>query len=108
MDGSDQLGSVVTLGIGLAVGLMLFLLIAWLVRAIWRWMIGEGRQVDRGREQEPKFDPVKPIGPSGVSASDLFVIRSNLNAVARQIEDLERRLRLEPARRSKEMAASRD
>ncbi|MEE1610939.1 hypothetical protein [Microvirga sp. CF3016] len=108
MDGSDQLGSVVTLGIGFAAGLMLFLLIAWLIRAIWRWMIGEGRQIDHGRKQEPKFDPVKPISPSGVSASDLFVVRSNLNAVARQIEDLERRLRLEPSRGSREMAASRD
>jgi hypothetical protein len=108
MDGSDQLGSVVTLGIVFAAGLMVFLLVAWLVRAIWRWMIGESRRTDHGRKQEPEFDPVKPISPSGVSASDLFVVRSNLNAVARQIEDLERRLRLEPSRASKEMAASRD
>jgi hypothetical protein len=108
MDGANQLGSVVTLGIILAVGLMLFFLCAWLVRGIWRWMTGGGRQARDTQKQEPRFDPIKPINISGVSAADLFVVRSNLNAVARQIEDLERRLRLDPSARAKQEASSRN
>ncbi|WP_262268287.1 MULTISPECIES: hypothetical protein [Microvirga] len=108
MDGSDQLGSAVTLGIVLAVGVALVLLLVGLVRAVWRWMIGGTRSAKGARKQEPRLDPVEPIGPAGVTASDLFVVRSNLNAIARQVEDLERRLRLEGAGSAKDMAATRD
>ncbi|MBQ0823834.1 hypothetical protein HPT29_015645 [Microvirga terrae] len=108
MDGSDQLGSAVTLGIVLAVGVVLVLLLIWLVRAVWRWMMGDTRSAKKAQKQEPVADPVKPIGSAGVTASDLFVVRSNLNAIARQVEDLERRLRLEGGARTKEMAATRD
>jgi flagellar biosynthesis/type III secretory pathway M-ring protein FliF/YscJ len=100
MDGIDQLGSAVTLGIVLAVGIVVFFLAAWLIRAVWRWMTG-GSPKRRDQRQEPKFELAQPTNASGVSASDLFVIRSNLNAVARQVEDLERRLRLSSNERGK-------
>jgi len=93
MVGSDQLGSAVTLGVVLAIGLILFFLVAWLVLAIGRWIAGSGSKPKK-QDDEPKLDLKSAIGSSGVSASDLFVIRSNLNAVARQVEDLERKLRL--------------
>ena len=106
MDGSDQLGSAVMLGIVFAVGLVLFFLAAWLVRAVWRWMTGSGsKPKDQGRE--PELGLSQSIGATGVSASDLFVIRSNLNAVARQVEDLERRLRLAPSDHAKAIETSR-
>jgi hypothetical protein len=104
MGGSDQLGSAVTLGLVLAVGLILFSLVAWLVLAIWRWVAGSG---SKPKDGEPKFDLTPAIGASGVSASDLFVIRSNLNAVARQVEDLERRLRLASHDHAKAVETSR-
>jgi predicted RND superfamily exporter protein len=104
MDASDQLGSAVLLGIVLAVGLVLFFLAAWLVRVAWRWMV-EGSSQRTEQKQEPKPEVAQP---SGVSASDLFVIRSNLNAVARQVEDLERRLRLERPGRATELVSPRD
>jgi hypothetical protein len=107
MDGSDQISSAVMLGAVLAVGLALFFLLIWLVRGVWRWMTGGGQQTRSAQDQEPKFDSAKPINGSAVSASDLFVVRSNLNAVARQLEDLERKLRLEPSGHA-EMASSRD
>jgi len=71
-------------------------------------MIGGSRQTRNASKQEPQFDPIKPINTSGVSAADLFVVRSNLNAVARQVEDLERRLRLQPLAGARETASSRD
>ncbi len=100
MDGSDQLGSAVTLGIVGAVGLGVFLLVAWLLRAAWRWMTGSGSK-PKVERQEPKLELAQPSSASGVTASDLFVIRSNLNAVARQVEDLERRHRLGSSEREK-------
>jgi len=106
MGGSDQLGSAVTLGLVLAVGLILFSLVAWLVLAIWRWVAGNGSKPKK-QEGEPKLDLTPAIGASGVSASDLFVIRSNLNAVARQVEDLERRLRLASHDHAKAVETSR-
>jgi hypothetical protein len=104
MDGSDQLGSAVTTGIVLAVGLMLFLLLAWLARAVWRWVTGGGSN-PKAQRKELKLELGRSLGEVGVSASDLFVIRSNLNAVARQVEDLERRLRLETSSRAKNLTA---
>ena len=41
------------------------------------------------REQGSRLSDTGPV-----SAADLYVIRSNLNAVSRQVEDLERKLRL--------------
>jgi hypothetical protein len=98
MDGIDQPGSAVTLGIVLAVGIGVFFLAVWLIRAVWRWMTG-GSPKRRDLRQETKLELAQPTNASGVSASDLFVIRSNLNAVARQVEDLERRLRLSSSER---------
>jgi hypothetical protein len=107
MDWSDQLGSVVTLGIVLAIGLVLFFLAACLIRAVWRWMIGSGSK-HTDQRPEPGLELLQSIDASGVSASDLFIIRSNLNAVARQVEDLERRLRLERSGRAKELVSACD
>jgi hypothetical protein len=101
-DVSDQLGSAVTLGIVVAVGPGVFFLVALLLRAVWRWITGSRRK-PKAEMQEPKLELAQPTSASGVSASDLFVIRSNLNAVARHVEDLERRLRL--SSRDREMVA---
>ncbi|MBA1156721.1 hypothetical protein [Microvirga mediterraneensis] len=106
MGGSDQLGAAVTLGIVLAVGLLLFVLVALIVRAIWRWIAGSGSK-PKNQGDEPMLDVKPAIGTSGVSASDLFVIRTNLNAVARQVEDLERRLRLASGDQVKAVESSR-
>ena len=106
MDGSDQLGSAVMLGVVFVVGLILLFLAAWLIRAVWRWMIG-GRSKPKGQGREPELGLSQSIGGTGVSASDLFVIRSNLNAVARQVEDLERRLRLASSDHAKVVETSR-
>jgi hypothetical protein len=106
MDGSDQLGSAVTLGIVVAVGIGVFCLVAWLLRAVWRWMTGS-RSTPKAERQKPKLELAQPTSASGVTASDLFVIRSNLNAVARQVEDLERRLRLGSSDREKVTEMSR-
>jgi hypothetical protein len=98
MDVSDQLGSAVTLGIVVAVGLGVFFLVALLLRAVWRWITGSRRK-PKAEMQEPEL--AQPTSASGVSASDLFIISSNLNAVARHVEDLERRLRLSSRDREK-------
>jgi hypothetical protein len=108
MEGSGQYSSAVVLGIVLAVGLILFFLAVLLGRAVWRWITGTGRQSRLNQKQEPKLEAPEQINATGVSASDLFVIRSNLNAVTRQIEDLERRLRLKQSGIVRELASTRD
>ena len=108
MEGGDQYSSAVVLGVVLAVGLILFFLIVLLGRAVWRWLTGSGKQSRLKAKQEPKLEAPKQLNPTGILASDLFVIRTNLNAVSRQIEDLERSLRLEQASSVKEQASTRD
>ena len=106
MGGGDQLGAAVTLGLVLAVGLLLFVLVAWLFRAAWRWIAGSSSK-PKNQQDQPALDLKPAISASGVSASDLFVIRTNLNAVARQVEDLERRLRLGSSDQAKTVETSR-
>jgi hypothetical protein len=60
----------------------------WLV---WRWMVG-GKQAAPTPPHAPRQEVM--VGDPVVTASDLFAIRSNLGAVARQLEDLEQKLRL--------------
>jgi hypothetical protein len=91
----DQLAAVGVLGVALALGLGLLVLLVLLVRQVWRWVTGarpQNSQVHRGpSKREPGSETA--AFPSAI-ASDLFTIRSNLAAVSRQIEDLERKLRL--------------
>jgi hypothetical protein len=88
----NHLSSAVMLGIVLVVGLLMCLILFWLVRSTWRWIVGSDQRNRTDPRQELEFGSTQPVSATGISASDLFVIRSNLNAVARQIEDLERRL----------------
>jgi 5-bromo-4-chloroindolyl phosphate hydrolysis protein len=108
MDLGDQYSSAVMLGVVLAVGLILFFTVVLLGRAVWRWITGSGKQSRQEQKQELRHEGAQQINPIGLSAADLFVIRSNLNAVARQIEDLERRLRLEQPHTVRELASTRD
>ncbi len=93
MDETFQLGSAVVISIVIAIGLIFFFVFMWVVRVVWRWMTGSSSKA-RDQRQEPKFALAQTSGASGVSASDLFVIRSNLNPVPPQDEHLEPRLRL--------------
>jgi hypothetical protein len=72
----------------LALGVLLALL--RLVRSVGRWVFGGSRPP---AVPLPAAGPAAPFDPA-VTAADLVAIRSNLGAVSRQIEDLERRLRL--------------
>ncbi|MCB5175912.1 MULTISPECIES: hypothetical protein [Microvirga] len=79
----------------LALGLGLLFLIVLLGRKLWAWMTGARRPA----RDEPPSNPAPAAAGDGayapsLLASDLYAIRSNLNAVSRQIEDLERKLRL--------------
>lgn len=89
--GEDQLTAIAVLGIALALGGGLFVLVAALVKRIWAWMVGSRPHAPK----EGRAPGTEPVSGSvlGVTASDLFVVRSNLNAVSRQVEDLERKLR---------------
>jgi hypothetical protein len=108
MEMGDHLSSAMTLGIALPVGLLSCLMLFWFVRSTWRWIVGKDQGSTSDQWREPEKASGQPLSASGVSASDLFVIRSNLNAVARQIEDLERRLRFEQSHKVKELASTRD
>jgi hypothetical protein len=78
------------LGIAAAFGLGTLILTLSLVRALIRWAVGASGST-RAAGHEPVSSTV--LVPHPVSGSDLFAVRSNLDAVSRQLEDLERKLR---------------
>jgi hypothetical protein len=91
--GWDQMVAVALLTIAAAVGIGTLLLALSLIRALIRWIVGAGVSNDAALKE--------PVGSSAllshpVSASDLFAVRSNLDAVSRQLEDLEKKLRRAP------------
>jgi membrane protein implicated in regulation of membrane protease activity len=92
---AGQLIAISLMGVALAFGISLFYLLVLLAKWTWRWVAGT-----RPQSQQPQTrTPQQELGSEAayaapVSASDLYVIRSNLDAVARQIEDLERKLKL--------------
>jgi hypothetical protein len=81
---------------GIALVIVLTLAIVGFARALWRWIAG-GPPEKSVPAPVPASEAAKLDGT--VTASDLFAVRSNLNAVARQLEDLEIKLRLHAPRR---------
>jgi hypothetical protein len=91
--GWDQMVAVALLTIAAAVGIGTLMLVVSLIRALIRWIVGASVSNDVAL--------LEPVGSSAllshpVSASDLFAVRSNLDAVSRQLEDLEKKLRRAP------------
>jgi hypothetical protein len=92
---AGQLIAISLMGVALAFGLGLFYLLVRLARWTWRWVAGARPQSQQQRARTPQQELGSDTAYAApVSASDLYVIRSNLDAVARQVEDLERRLNL--------------
>ncbi len=73
----------------------------FLARRLWVWIVGKPAQSGPDQQKDRNLEATGSTGTTEVTASDLFVIRSNLNAVGRQVEDLERRLRLGSAENTK-------
>jgi hypothetical protein len=90
---AGQLIAISLMGVALAFGLGLFYLLVRLARWTWRWVAGARPQQPRARTPQQELGSDTAYA-APVSASDLYVIRSNLDAVARQVEDLERKLTL--------------
>jgi hypothetical protein len=86
----DQLGAVGALAGVALIGVALIYLAVALARGVTRWVFGRGGSPEVAPEPSHRSVPLDPQ----VTAADLVAIRSNLLAVTRQIEDLERRLRL--------------
>jgi hypothetical protein len=95
---AGQLIAISLIGAALAFGIGVFYLLVLLAKWTCRWVAGTGPQTQQPRTQTPQKELVSEgdhVAP--VSASDLYVIRSNLNAVARQVEGLEQKLKLSEA-----------
>ncbi|MFC5483202.1 hypothetical protein ACFPNZ_09280 [Microvirga aerilata] len=89
----DQLIAISLMGVALAFGTGLFYLLVLLAKRIWTWVAGTRPQQQQNQTSQQEFSSeVAQAAP--ITASDLYVIRSNLDAVSRQVEDLERKLRL--------------
>jgi hypothetical protein len=93
----SQVSALGVLAAGAAILIVLALGLVSLVRRLGRWIAGGTSAPEADQSAGKPADPVIP--DPIVTASDLFAVRSNLNAVARQLEDLESRLRLHPPRR---------
>jgi hypothetical protein len=91
--GWDQMMAVALLTIAAAVGIGTVIVALRLMRALIRWVAGaSGSHAVVVREPATSTT----LLPHPVSASDLFAVRSNLDAVSRQLEDLENKLRRAP------------
>jgi len=91
---SEQMLAVAVLGAAAAAGLGIMLVLALLLRGLWRWALGNGFS-KRSNQPQAGGLPAPLLNP--LAASDLLAIRSNLDAVSRQLEDLEKKLRRAPA-----------
>jgi hypothetical protein len=89
----DQMLAVALLAAAAAVGLGLVALTFRLVSGFIKWALG-AETANRPARSEPAAPVALPAQP--VCASDLFAVRSNLDAVSRQLEDLEKKLRRAP------------
>jgi hypothetical protein len=89
------LALVALFGLGLVLGLV------QMDRGVTRW-VSSGR-LRPPCEGEPAARPATAF-EAPVTATDLYVVRSNLDAVLRQVEDLERRLRYSAATAAKPAA----
>jgi hypothetical protein len=61
------------------------------LRALFKWVVGPLRR------ETPKPMATAASLPHSVSASDLYAVRANLDAVSRQLADLEAKIRLAAA-----------
>jgi len=94
--GTDQLA---ILAIGGVIVLGSLALAAFGAVWTWRWVIGGGKPPKPERPGNVT-DMIQRLSSSpDVTAADLFVVKSNLLACVRQVEDLERRLRYREADR---------
>jgi hypothetical protein len=92
---AGQLIAISLIGFALALGIGLLYGLVCLARWTWAWVVGAHPQPQKqqGPSPQPERSP-RVAHAAPITASDLHVIRSNLDAVSRQVEDLERRLRL--------------
>ncbi len=91
----SQISAIGVIAAAVAVCIALVLGLVGLLRRIWKWVAG-GRETPVTPSVGPKPEAISL--DSAVTASDIFAVRSNLNAVSRQLEDLENKLRLNPPR----------
>jgi hypothetical protein len=90
----SQVSALGVIAAAVAVCIVLAFGVVSLIRGVWTWVAGQEREA-------PKVGatPEAILPGAVVTASDIFAIRSNLAAVARQLEDLESKLRLNPPKR---------
>jgi hypothetical protein len=75
--------------VALAGGVAFLMFLA--LRALFKWVVGPLRR------ETPKPMATAASLPHSVSASDLYAVRANLDAVSRQLADLEAKIRLAAA-----------
>jgi hypothetical protein len=91
----DQLIAISLLFITFALGAGLFFLLILLTKWTWAWVIGKHPKSQKEQERAPRQKLMSEQADAHqITASDLYVIRANLDAISRQVEDLERKLRL--------------
>jgi hypothetical protein len=89
----DKAMAIAILAAAAALGIVLVLVVLGLARSALRWVAAQGKP--KARRAEAKMVPIRAGSiDSPVSASDLYAVRANLDAVSRQLADLEMKLRL--------------
>lgn len=100
VDGT-QLAGVAVLVAMAAIAIVLAIAVLRLLRAVWRWAArgGSGRTKDDAPQSATAVQREPVAGGFVVTPADLLAIKSNLDAVSRQLGDLELKLRSNPPSR---------
>src|SRR3954449_456840 len=94
--GGFDLKGLALLGIAAAIAIILAFGVIRLCRGLWRWMFAASRTGQGARTEPASAAPSSVVADPRLTATHILAIRSNLDAVSRQLADLELKLRSHP------------
>jgi hypothetical protein len=91
--GSFDLQGLAFLGIAAGIAIVLAFGVMRLCKGVWRWMFAVSRTEQRARVEPYSNVPPSVVADPKLTATHILAIKSNLDAVSRQLADLELKLR---------------
>jgi hypothetical protein len=82
------------LGVAAATAIILAFSVIRLLGGVWSWIFSAGQSRKRARAEAVSDVPLNLASDPRLTATQILAIKSNLDAVSRQLADLELKLRL--------------
>jgi hypothetical protein len=92
--GGFDLQGLAFLGIAAATAIILAFSVIRLLGGVWNWIFSAGQVRERVRAEAVSAVPLDDVSDPKLTATQILAIKSNLDAVSRQLADLELKLRL--------------